>query len=50
MLEPPLGFIEEQKDEHLAHIDDMCSKANERYSRYKKEKKFKELLKELHYV
>lgn len=30
-LEPPLGFIEEQKEEHFANIDDMCNKAKERY-------------------
>lgn len=48
--EAPLGFVEEEKDEMFLHLDDMCQKAKERHKRYAKEKKFKEMLKELNYV
>lgn len=45
----PSGLFEDENKEHAENISGMSSKANQRFERYKKERRFRELLKELHY-
>ena len=49
-ISPPLGLIEEEEKEHALHLTEMCKDAKRRYSRFKNEKKFKELVQEFHYL
>jgi hypothetical protein len=43
-------LIDQARDDHIGNIEDMCDKAKQRYSRYRKLPAFKTLLKEIYYI